>query len=123
MKSICASTLSGASGESLRECRLIKYAGESMHYRHGSLLVVLPENYSGQPLRYNNVYAVETRSQGRVYGRYQGLTRGEIYGHAAGQPCAIIAPDRHGWKPMEIPLHEIEGVARVVACLSDEREN
>lgn len=113
---------SGADG-SLQGCRLIRYAGESMRYRHGALLAVLPEIFRGQPLLYNNVYAVETRSQGRVYGRYLGLSNGERYGHALGQPCAIVAPDRPEWQPMEIPLYDIAEVARVVACLTDEREN
>lgn len=113
----------GAAGGDPQDYRLIRYTGESMRYRHGSLLAVLPEIYRGQPLRINNVYAVETRSQGRVYGRYLGLTRGELYGHAVGQPCAVIAPDRPEWRPVEIPLHEIEEVGRVVACLTDERES
>ena len=110
-------------GQNFQDCRLIKYTGESMHYRPGALLAVLPEIFAGQPLQYNNVYAVETRNQGRVFGRYLGLTNGEIYGTAAGQPCAIIAPSKPEFAPMEIPLFEISAVSRVVACISDEIEN
>ena len=107
----------------LQDACLIKYTGESMHYKYGSVLVVLPETFAGQPLQYNNAYAVETRSQSRVYGRFLGLTNGEVYGHAAGQPCALIAPSKPEYPPMEIPLYEITAVARIVACLTDEREN
>ncbi len=110
-----------ASGESLRDCSLIRYTGEAMRYRHGSYLAVLPETFAGQPLHFNNVYAVETKSQGRVYGRYLGLSAGTPW--APGQPCLIIAPDKPEYAPMEIPFHDVSEVARVVACLSDEREN
>lgn len=117
MDTICTNTEGGR----LQGCRLIKYTGESMHYRHGSLLAVLPETFAGQTLQYNSVYAVETRSQGRVYGRYLGLSGGTPF--APGQPCAIIAPSRPEFSPMEIPLYDITAVARVLACISDEREN
>lgn len=106
--------------DELKGCSLIMYTGESMRYRTGSVLAVLPEVYAGQPLKLNQAYAVETRSQGRVLGRYLGMSPGTAW--APGQPCAIIAPDKVEFTPMEIPLSDIASVARIVACISDERE-
>ncbi len=106
--------------DELKGCRLIMYIGESMRYRRGSVLAVLPEIYTGQPLKLNQVYAVETKSQGRVFGRYLGMSPGTAW--APGQPCAIIAPDKAEYAPMEIPQIDIASVSRVVACITDERE-
>ena len=104
-------------------------------YRHGAVLAILPEAYCGQPLRPNAIYAIETRNQGRIFGRYRGLSSGAsnqvspeiramLAGRSPGSPsnprAIIIEPENPDYLAMDIPFDELISVARVIANINAE---
>ena len=123
--------------DEMHRASLIRYTGETMYprYRHGAVLAILPEAYCGQPLRPNAIYAIETRNQGRIFGRYRGLSSGAsnqvspeieamLDGGLPGSPAIpraiIIESENPDYLAMDIPLDELVMVARVLANINAE---